>query len=338
MRADRLLSILLLLEAHGRMSAPELARRLEVSVRTIYRDVEALSAAGAPVFATPGRGGGIQLVAGHEPRMTTLTAEEAEVLFLFGEPALFRDLGLARVAEAARLKLLASLPTVMQERARRALARLYLDAPGWETNEQTPHLVTLVRATWEDRRVEARYERNDGKIVSRALCPLGVVVKAGVWYLVASTDSAPRSYRISRFSDVHLTDDGFERDPRFDLAAYWHSSVDDWRDTRPDVEVSVRVSPEFRPHVLEALGERARAQLLDAPPDPAGGHVITLTYESFERAKRRLIGIGPGIEVVAPQTLRRSIRTELAALVTMYDGGAPVPTFRVPPRSKDLAE
>src|SRR6476646_866517 len=186
MRASRLVALLLLLQARGGMTAAELAEELEVSVRTIHRDVKALGAAGVPIFAERGPHGGIRLVDGYRTRLTGMTTEEADALFLSGLPGPAAELGLGTVVAAARLKVLAALPTELRGRASRLLERFHLDAAGWfRAGESVPHLATIAQCVWEGLRIELEYDRGD-RSVKRLLDPLGIVRKAGTWYLVAS--------------------------------------------------------------------------------------------------------------------------------------------------------
>ena len=197
MRASRLVTLLLLLQTRGRMTAAELARELEVSERTVHRDVEALSEAGVPVYAERGPHGGVQLVEGYRTRLTGMTADEAEALFLSGLPGPAAELGLGTVMTAAQLKVMAALPGELRARASRLVERFYLDAAGWfHGREPVPHLSTLAEAVWESRRVTITYQRGDSR-VERALEPLGLVLKAGTWYVVAANEDQLRTYRVS---------------------------------------------------------------------------------------------------------------------------------------------
>src|SRR5215212_7953344 len=202
MRAGRLVSLLLLLQTRGLMTAEQLARELEVSVRTVHRDVEALSEAGVPIYADRGPHGGVRLVEGYRTRLTGMTGEEAEALFLSGLPGPAAELGLGTVVAAARLKVMAALPPELRTRASRLVERFHLDAAGWfQANEPVPLLGPLSEAVWESQRIRVGYDRGD-KTVDRVLEPLGLVLKAGVWYLVAGADGQPRTYRVSRVTSV----------------------------------------------------------------------------------------------------------------------------------------
>ncbi len=226
MRASRLLSLLLLLQTRGRMTAQELAGELEVSMRTVYRDVDSLAAAGVPVYADRGPTGGYQLVDGYRTRLTGLTAGEAESLSLAGMPGPAAELGLGSVLAAAQLKLMAALPPELRSRAGRIAERFHLDAPAWFQDADRPeHLAAVADAVWNQRRIRVRYERWRGE-VARQLEPLGIVLKGGIWYLVARASEGvgdARTYRVSRILALEVLDERFERPAGFALAEYWQT-------------------------------------------------------------------------------------------------------------------
>ena len=221
MRASRLVSLLLLLQARGQLTAGELARELEVSERTVHRDVEALSASGVPIYAERGAHGGIRLVDGYRTRLTGMTGEEAEALFLAGLPGPAAELGLGTVVAAAQLKVLASLPPELRARASRLVERFHLDAGEWfRTSQPVPFLGALSDAVWNATRIAIDYERGSGPS-RRVIEPLGLVLKAGIWYVVARSDGQIRTFRVSRVTGVEPATERFERPAGFDLAAYW---------------------------------------------------------------------------------------------------------------------
>lgn len=308
MRASRLVALLLLLQARGGQTAAELARELEVSERTIHRDVEALSAAGVPIYAERGPHGGIRLVDGYRTRLTGMTPDEAEALFLSGLPGPAAELGLGTVVTAARLKVLAALPPELRARASRLVERFHLDASGWfQVGEAVPHLAELADAVWETERLEVEYERGDKRVV-RLLEPLGLVLKAGVWYLVGRTEGQARTYRVSRVRNVTRTGERFERPDGFDLAAFWTESSAAYERDVPRLEVVVRVEP-ARVGLLRArVGERAfaDAERLDGE-DPDGWLRLRLWLEWPEEAPGMLLGVGPYLEVVEPLELRERV-------------------------------
>src|SRR5690348_14541225 len=245
MRASRLVSILLLLQARGRMTAGQLATELEVSVRTIYRDVESLHAAGIPLYGDAGWSGGYQLLDGYRTHLTGLTTDEAESMFLAGLPGPAAELGLGAVVTAAQLKLLAALPPELRDRAGRIRERFHLDAPGWfRDTDDVPHLAAIAGAVWEQRRIRVRYHRAWRPAdVTRELEPLGLVLKAGIWYLVAQESGQPRSYRVTRILHLEVLDTEFERPADFDLAAFWATRSAHLREHLYRSEATIRVSP-----------------------------------------------------------------------------------------------
>ena len=227
MRASRLVSILLLLQTRGRLTAPQLAAELEVSVRTIYRDVESLSEAGVPIYGDAGPAGGYQLLGGYRTRLTGLTAAEAEALQFAGMPGAAAELGLGTVLATAQLKLDAALPPELRERSARIAERFFLDAPGWyHDGDPSPHLDAIADAVWNQRRIEVRYRRWVAPTdVTRILEPHGIVLKGGKWYVVARCDGALRTYRISQVLSLTPLDEQFERLGGFSLPEYWAAHI-----------------------------------------------------------------------------------------------------------------
>jgi len=315
--------VLLLLQTRGRMTAGQLAGELEVSVRTVYRDVEELSASGIPVFADRGAGGGFQLVEGYRTKLTGLTTEEAEALFLSGYPGPAAQLGLGTVLAAAQLKVLAALPPELRGRASRLRQRFHLDAPGWfQEAEATPHLPELAEAVWADRRLAMHYRRGggDGPVVERTVDPLGVVLKAATWYLVARAGDNLRTYRVSRIVDMTILDDRFERPPDFDLAEYWGSSVAAYTRSLPSFVATIRVRGEGLERLASAIGhgpvDQASADATE--PDQAGWQVLTITLEDLWRAQGQLLEAGADVEVLAPAELRESVAAASRATAALY--------------------
>ncbi|WP_369200895.1 helix-turn-helix transcriptional regulator [Streptomyces sp. PU-14G] len=319
MRADRLLSLLLLLQNRGRMTAPELASALDVSVRTVYRDIDALSASGVPVYADRGPAGGYRLMDGYRTRLTGLTDSEAGSLFLSGLPGAAEELGIGAVLTTAQLKVRAALPTALAEHTRRIQDRFHLDAPGWFRGaDPVPHLPQVARAVWEQRVLRVRYRRWRGE-VQRQLRPLGIVLKGGIWYAVAEADGAARTYRISRFEDVTPGDETFDRPTGFDLPAYWADSarrLESW--LRQDV-ARVRLSPQAQrllPAKFGAPGVRALDQA--GPPDEAGWIETDLDVESQPVAVSDLLSLGAEAEVLGPPALRAAMTEAVLALSAHY--------------------
>jgi deazaflavin-dependent oxidoreductase (nitroreductase family) len=322
-RASRLLSLLLLLQSRGRMTAPELAAELEVSVRTIYRDVESLSAAGVPVYADRGPAGGYQLLDGYRTRLTGLTTDEAETLFLAGVPGPAAELGLGAALAAAELKLRAALPPELGERAGRIRERFHLDAPGWfRLAEPVPHLAALSDAVWGGRLVRARYRRwKFPREVTRVLAPLGVVLKAGRWYLVAARDDEPFTYRVSNFLGVEVLDEGFGRPPGFDLAAFWREWTTQFEEKVYRDEAVVRMTPDAlarMPFIFPPAMSRGAAAAA-TEPDRTGWLRTVVPIESIRHGHIELLKLGADVEVLAPAELRAAFTRTARELSMLYE-------------------
>ncbi|MEU1625525.1 WYL domain-containing protein [Streptomyces sp. NPDC020096] len=320
MRADRLLSLLLLLQNRGRMTAPELAAELEVSVRTVYRDIEALSGSGVPICADRGPIGGYRLMDGYRTRLTGLTGAEARALFLAGVPGPARELGLGAVLATAQLKLQAALPVGLAEHSRLIQERFHLDAPAWFRGaDPVPQLAPVAQAVWEQRVLRVHYRRWGGE-VQRELHPLGTVLKGGIWYLVAKADATVRTYRISRLLAVDTTRETFERPVGFHLAAYWEESTRRLEAALHRGTARLRISPRGQrllPMQFGAVGKRA---LEDAgPPDPDGWIQVELPVEAQAVAVGDLLRLGTEAEVLAPPELREAIAEAVRTLADRYE-------------------
>jgi predicted DNA-binding transcriptional regulator YafY len=316
MRASRLLSILILLQMRGRVSAESLAQEFEVSVRTIYRDVDQLSAAGVPVYAERGRNGGFALLDGYRTKLTGFTPAEAEALLLAGVGDAAADLGLGADAAAAQLKLLASLPADSGASAQRVSERFHLDPLNWYRRaEQPTHLPALGTAVWRDRRVKITYE-SWNNTVTRELDPLGLVFKAGTWYLVAASDAKPRMYRVSNIKTMTVLDVASRRPPRFDLAKYWVQAAKEFEARLLKDRATIKLSPRGR-RLLHDISPAA-AEAVEAshrPCKPEGWIKATVPVEADEIAARQLLYLGAEMEVLEPRELRNTI-AELARGVT----------------------
>ena len=303
MRATRLVSFLLLLQTRGQLTATEVANHLEVSPRTVQRDALALSTAGVPILSVRGPAGGYRLERGYRTRLTGLDASEAEALFV--GPA--SELGLGRELGAARLKLLASLPAELQERASRASRLFHLDARGWfREQDRVPHLPVIAGALWNGCRLDIRY-REGAEVVSRRLDPLGLVLKAGVWYLLALRRGEERVYRVSRVVSARERGEPSSRPSDFDLAAAWARRSAAFERGREQIEVTVRVP-------------RSHVRYLPAARVIEGGERTTLIaqFDGLDHAFHSLLSYGAAAEVLAPQELRDRIATAAAETVALY--------------------
>jgi predicted DNA-binding transcriptional regulator YafY len=321
MRASRLLSILILLQMRGRLSAETLAAEFEVSVRTIYRDIDQLSAAGVPVYAERGRAGGFALVDGYRTRLTGFTPAEADALLLAGVAGAADDLGIGAEAAAAQLKLLASLPPDSGASAQRVAARFHLDPISWYSRaEPLEILPALASAVWSDARLRIRYE-SWRETVTRDVDPLGLVLKGGLWYLVAAVKRQPRTYRVSNIQSLELIKGQAQRPARFDLARFWKIWARDFEARLLDERARVRLSPaglKLLADVSPVAADAARNA--HDPCKPAGWIKAQIPVESVDRATRQILRLGAEIEVLAPAALREAVAREAQRVVALYAG------------------
>lgn len=322
MRASRLLSLLLLLQTRGRMTAPEIAAELEVSVRTVYRDIEALSAAGVPVYADRGPAGGYQLLDGYRTRLNGLTAEEASSLFLAGLPGPAAELGLTEVVANAELKLLAALPPEPRTQAARMRERFLLDVPSWyRSADDVPHLTEVAEAVWGQRPLHMTYRRWGKQVVDRVIHPYGLVLKGGSWYLVAAPPGAsPRTYRVARILTLETLPGHFTRPEDFDLATFWAEYAKEFRARLYTAEAVIRLAPGRGDLLAYTMGADVVAAALAAadPPDPEGWVTLTLPVESLTYARWQLLRMGTDVEVIGPPELRAMMAEAAADLAKLY--------------------
>jgi predicted DNA-binding transcriptional regulator YafY len=317
-----LVSILLLLQVRGRVTAQDLADRLEVSVRTIYRDIESLQAAGIPVYGDAGHAGGYQLVDGFRTRLTGLTMDEAEALFLTGIPGPAADLGLGTVVATVHLKLMAALPNELRDRARRIAECFHLDARDWYRGGDTSlHLAAVADAVWNQRPIEVRYRRwRAPQEVTRRLEPYGLVLKGGRWYLVARGGKHIRTYRVSQILGLLPLDGTVVRPDGFGLAAYWHSYLDDFEARRLTGVAVVRLSQQILPRLPDLVTEVMAHAVADTaePPDEDGWVRAVVPIESVEHALADVLRLGADVEVITPQALRTRVAETARSLIELY--------------------
>ncbi|HLI07036.1 MAG TPA: YafY family protein [Ktedonobacteraceae bacterium] len=319
MRADRLLSILLLLQVHRRMTARELARRLEVSERTIHRDMEALSMSGIPVVAERGTGGGWGLLEEYRTNLTGLTEAEIQALFLTKPSRLLSDLGLQKASEAALIKLLAALPAMHRRDAEYARQRIYVDTAGWHsTEERVPYLPLLQEAIWQERKLHLTYERSDAT-VERLVDPLGLVAKGNIWYLVAAVEGQVRSYRVSRIHAATLLEQPCARPADFDLAAYWHQSSSEFQANIPRYTVAARITQTGLSRAIHA-GRFIEVEPLEetGEPDAEGWITARLRFQIKDEVCGYLLSFGPEIEVLDPPEAREQIIQLAESVLAFY--------------------
>jgi predicted DNA-binding transcriptional regulator YafY len=313
--------MILLLQARGRMTATALAAELEVSVRTIYRDLEALSSAGVPVFAESGPGGGCELLAGYEAPLARLTVDEAEALLVLGVPQPLQELGLGGALTDAHRHVRSAAPL----RGPAPATLVHLDMPRWfHSREAVPHLITVATAVRRRERIAITYRRGEhGATRERAVEPLGVVNKAGVWYLVAATAPARTTvFRVARIRSARPLGERFDRAAEFDLVAFWDAWSAEFEGSRPRIQVTVRASPDAMRALPEIFGDAVRAAIDGAgPPDAAGWSSLTLTFEDERAAVYRLAGLGGVVEVVSPAAVRDGL-VALAEATLRHHAGA----------------
>lgn len=322
MQSSRLLSILMLLQqSHGGLSAQALAAELAVSVRTIYRDVDRLSAAGVPIWAETGRNGGLRLREGWRTKLDGLTVPEAQAVFMAGLPGPAAELGLGEALASAQLKLMAALPADWQEDARRVGTRFHLDPLDWyRESPGARHLGLVAQSVWRERRLWLRYESWKG-MVERELEPLGLVLKAGAWYLVARTGAgqAPRSYALHSMLELRALEQGFSRPRDFDLASFWRASIASFEAQLQRSSAELRVSAlglKQLKGLSRALAEAAAAAQPDAQR-PDWLH-LTIPIESVEHAAGQLLRLGPEAEALAPPALRRRLGELVLQMQALY--------------------
>jgi predicted DNA-binding transcriptional regulator YafY len=324
MRGDRLISILLLLQSHGRMTAGDLAEKLEVSERTIYRDMEALSGTGIPVFAERGKNGGWSLLEDYQTDLTGLKESEIRALFVSHSAHLLEDLGLTRTSEEARNKLIASLPSTYRENAKDVWNRIHIDTRSWRRQkEKAASFEVLKQAIWKENKLIISYQRGDGETADRLVAPLGLVAKGDLWYLIASKENGDiRTYRASRIHHAEAVEETFNRPEKFDLAEYWSSSTQAFIKNLPTYEVKVEAAKSIVSR-LTFTGRFARV-LETGPATNAGWIPLTLSFDTEEEAAGYLLGFADQVKVIEPAGLRVKIYNMAESTVSFYrqDKGA----------------
>ncbi len=303
------MALLMLCQQRDHWTAAELAERLEVSVRTIYRDVDALQIAGVPLWTESGPGGGIRILPGWTSRVEALTGDELAALPLAGLPTAAAELGLGAVAMSANLKMRATLPPQLAAHAARIESRLHVDLPGWfHRPDTTEHLPEVAEAVWSGRRVDLEYRRSD-RVVRRRVDPLGLVLKAGTWYLVAAHRGSVRTYRVGRIQACRLRDEAAVRPESFDLGTWWAASSLDFDRSILRSTCTLRLSPSAQRRLGQFTSQGAAARALEAAgaPDGDGWRRVELDVESDEVASSQLIALGDGVEVLGPPDLRRAM-------------------------------
>lgn len=319
MRASRLLSILMLLQLRGRLTAADLAAEFEVSERTIYRDIDALSAAGVPVYGDRGPGGGFELLDGYRTRLTGLSAGEAEAMAMIGLPGPAAELGIGAATSAARNKLLVALPGGGGALADRMAARFHLDAVDWyRGGEALPHLPAIARAVLDQRALTMRYESWQA-VRDWTVEPLGLVLKAGIWYLAARGGGKIRIFRIANIDGLTVGDTSFERPADFHLASWWQAEQARFEAELFATAATVRASPEGCKRLAAQSPRGAKAVAAAAQPAADGWREMTMMVEDSDHGARDMLALGAEVEALAPGSFRSRIAA-LAAQIAARHG------------------
>lgn len=320
MRADRLINILMLLQNHPRLTCEALAAELEVSVRTIYRDLEALSMAGIPLYTERGPGGGVSLVEAYRTNLTGLSPQEARALFMLGVPAPLAELGVDQELKTALWKLAAALPDARRQEESQARQRVHLDSSAWfHSFEPLPALKTLYQALWQDRRVRATLRLAFDARVELVLEPYGLVAKAQAWYLVSRHDGRMRVDPAARLLQAEILPETFSRDPDFNLAAFWEAYRREFERDQPLYPVRLRVHPELFASPGSGFARWSRPGAAPAEVDAHGWYVLNLDFESLYAARKELLAYGCAVEVLEPVQLRRSMQDFGRQIAGVYE-------------------
>lgn len=317
MRADRLLSLLMLLQSRGKMKAHELAEILEVSERTVYRDIDALSAAGVPVYGEQGRDGGFALLDSYQTSLTGLTDEELRVLFMLRIPEPLVDLGISADLHQALLKLSAAIPDARRPVENDIRMRFHLDSTGWEQRiEPLPQLQPIYLAVRQDCRLYIRYQPMFNVTLEQWVDPYGLVAKGGDWYLVCSMHQKLSVYRVSDLLEVRVGEEKFIRPVDFDVAVFWKEWCARKAAASEVYPVTLRVLPRLMPFYAQIFGSMEHEGELKN--DTGDGIVIHLRFESLESARRWLLPLGAGVEVMVPKALRWSMQDYAEQILLIY--------------------
>jgi predicted DNA-binding transcriptional regulator YafY len=320
MRADRLLSILLLLQNRRKMTARELAEALEVSERTIYRDIDALCIAGVPVYSESGHGGGYALLEDYRTQLTGLSQGELRALMTLGSLAPLSDLGMRDELRAALLKISAELPENSRLDDQKIQGHFHIDPTWWQQSSTwMPHLRKVQEALWADRKLQMTYQVPQPLEITHIVAPYGLVVKAGRWYLVYGRNGSVFVHRLSELLDVQLSEDYFTRPADFDLAAFWAAWCREQERFLTDFKVTLQVAPSSLPLLRSRFGQQVEDQIKTNNPQDRDGWVkLNLSFESFESARGQILGFGRGVRVIAPQALKLSVLDYAEQIVAFY--------------------
>jgi predicted DNA-binding transcriptional regulator YafY len=303
------------------MTARELARELEVSERTVYRDMDALSMAGVPIYGESGPDGGYALIEDYRTNLTGLTEGEVRALFMLRVPAPLIDLGVSEDLRAALLKLSASLPDSRRRDEEKVRQCFHLDSTWWRQGEErVPHLQAVQQAIWQDRKLYIMYRPRFAIEIEQSVAPYGLVAKAGVWYMVCARNDRMCVHRVSDLSNVRLSEESFVRPASFDLAVFWEGWCSKYESLLSRFTATVRVAPGLISELPRYFGNTIQTRISEAElPDAEGWITLDLSFASFEAARDRILGFGRGVEVVEPRALRFSVLDYAEQIVSLYE-------------------
>lgn len=317
MRADRLMTIMILLQNRGKMTARDLASELEVSVRTILRDMDALSTAGIPVVSEKGKEGGWRLLDNFRSTLSGLHIDDMKSLFLFPSGKLLENLGLNSQALDTREKLFAAIPNTYRNEAQTMWERIHIDASTWRQSEGKVGALKIVQqAVWESKKLRMHYEQANGERKERLVEPLGLVAKGSNWYLVALRNGELRNYRISRIHHAKVEEEAFDRPQDFNLAAYWEQSKTDFIQNLPKYDVQVKVDPEIMKR-LQFTGKFV--QVIETEHQRDGQQIAaTVRFHDEQEAIEFLLGFGNKLKVISPKDLPNKIVALAKSVIEYY--------------------
>jgi predicted DNA-binding transcriptional regulator YafY len=321
MRADRLISIIMLLQIHARMTAEELSLELEVSPRTIYRDISALNQAGIPIYTDRGPGGGIALIESYRTSLTGMNEDETRALFMLNIPQALVDLGVGQKLKSALLKLAVALPPGQQRVQAHTQQRIYLDSTSWdEPVKPLPHLGILHQAVWQDKRVRLDFRGSFDTELEFVVEPLGLVAKMNTWYLIGKDKNHVRVFNVSDITGVEILAESFTRESSFDLSGFWKDWCSSFEMRRSYYTARLAVTPSLLKKLGLYLGETVKFNIGDRfICGDKEWYDVTIRYEHFFRARESVLNFGRAAMVLEPDALKVSVQDFAQQIVELYN-------------------
>lgn len=320
MRADRLMSILILLQSRGKMTAKELANELEVSVRTILRDMDALTTAGIPIVAERGRNGGWRLFDHFRSKLSGFTIDDMKSLFLVPSSELLEDLGFINQRLDTRQKLLAVIPSTYRGEAQAIWECIHIDTGTWRQSKEKVHAFKIVQqAVLDQRKLRIDYEQANGVQKERFIEPFGLVAKGNKWYLVAARNGEMRNYRVSRIRHAKVEHETFQKPPHFNLAAYWKQSKAAFVQKLPNYDVQVEIHPD----IMKRINFTGKFVKIIKADNPNGDKWIpaTLRFDDQQEAIAFILGFANKIKVLSPKDLPEKVVSLAKSVIDFYNYG-----------------